>query len=105
MKAKTVIELEQHLSMLTREPGQTRSELHALQQRQRRGFKLAGSAGQSAAFMGADSNNNGAIQLKNCTGGVIAAAGAIDANTGFMQVYPRSEKAPFPIPNCINGSK
>ena len=25
--------------------------------------------------------------------------------TGFAQVYPRSGKAPFPIPNYIKGSK
>lgn len=69
------------------------------------GFKFFGTAGQSVAFLGADSNNNGAIQLKNSTGGVLVDAGAIDAHTGFAQVYPRSGKAPFPIPNYIKGSK
>lgn len=69
------------------------------------GLKFFGSTGQSVAFLGADSNNNGALQLKNSAGGVLADAGAIDANTGFMQVYPKSGKSPFPIPNYIKGSK
>jgi hypothetical protein len=69
------------------------------------GFKFFGTTGQSVAFLGADSNNNGALQLKNSTGGVVAEAGAIDANKGVMQVYPKSGKSPFPIPNYIQGSK
>jgi hypothetical protein len=69
------------------------------------GFKFFGTSGQSVAFMGADSGNNGAVQLKNSTGGVLVDVGAIDANTGFAQVYPKSGKAPFPIPNYLKGSK
>ncbi|HEY3025660.1 MAG TPA: hypothetical protein VGJ55_05885 [Pyrinomonadaceae bacterium] len=69
------------------------------------GFKFFGSTSQSVAFLGADSSNNGALQLKNSAGGVLVDVGAIDANTGFAQVYPRSGKSPFPIPNYIRGSK
>lgn len=69
------------------------------------GFKFFGTAGQSVAFLGADNNNNGALQLKNSMAGVLVDLGAIDANTGFAQVYPRSGKSPFPIPNYLKGSK
>ncbi len=69
------------------------------------GFKFFGSAGQSVAFLGADNTGNGALQLKSSTGGVLVDVGAIDVNTGFAQVYPRSGKSPFPIPNYIKGSK
>ena len=69
------------------------------------GFKFFGTAGQSVAFLGADNANNGAVQLKNSAGGVLVDIGAIDANTGFAQVYPKSGKAPFPIPNYLKGSK
>lgn len=69
------------------------------------GFKFFGTSGQSVAFMGADNANNGAVQLKNSAGGVLVDIGAVDANTGFAQVYPRSGKAPFPIPNYLKGSK
>jgi len=68
------------------------------------GFMFFGSS-QSVAFLGADSAGQGALQLKNSTGGVLVDIGAIDANTGFAQVYPRSGKAPFPIPNYLKGSK
>lgn len=68
------------------------------------GFKFFGSAAQAVAFMGADSADNGALQLKNSAGGILAEAGAIDAKTGFVQVYSRSGKSPFPIPNYIKGS-
>jgi len=53
----------------------------------------------------AKDNNSGALQLKNSAGGVLVDVGAIDANTGYAQVYPRSGKAPFPIPNYLKGSK
>jgi len=69
------------------------------------GFKFFGSSGQSVGFLGADSNGQGSLQLKNSAGDVLVDIGAIDANTGFAQVYPRSGKAPFPIPNYIKGSK
>ncbi len=69
------------------------------------GFKFFGPSGQAVAFMGADSASNGAVQLKNSSGGVVVDVGAIDANTGFVQVYPKSGKAPFPIPNYLKGSK
>ena len=69
------------------------------------GFKFFGPSGQAVAFMGADSSSNGAVQLKNSTGGVLVDVGAIDANTGFAQVYPKSGKSPFPIPNYLKGSK
>ena len=69
------------------------------------GFKFFGTAGQAVAFMGADSANNGAVQLKNSAGGVLVDVGAINDNTGFAQVYPKSGKSPFPIPNYLKGSK
>lgn len=69
------------------------------------GFKFFGPSGQPVAFMGVDSASNGALQLKNSSGGVLVDAGAIDANTGFAQVYPKSGKSPFPIPNYLKGSK
>jgi len=68
------------------------------------GFKFFGSS-QSVAFLGADSAGQGALQLKNSSGGVLVDVGAVDANTGYAQVYPRSGKAPFPIPNYLKGSK
>ena len=68
------------------------------------GFKFFGTS-QSVAFLGADSAGQGALQLKNSSGGVLVDVGAIDANTGFAQVYPKSGKAPFPIPNYLKGSK
>jgi len=68
------------------------------------GFKFFGSS-QSVAFLGADSAGQGALQLKNSTGGVLVDVGAVDANTGFAQVYPKSGKSPFPIPNYLKGSK
>jgi len=68
------------------------------------GFKFFGSS-QSVAFLGADSAGQGALQLKNSTGGVLVDVGALDANTGFAQVYPKSGKSPFPIPNYLKGSK
>lgn len=69
------------------------------------GFKFFGPSGQSVAFMGADNSSNGAVQLKNANGGVLVDVGALDANTGFAQVYPKSGKTPFPIPNYLKGSK
>jgi hypothetical protein len=68
------------------------------------GFKFFGSS-QSVAFLGADSAGQGALQLKNSSGGVLVDVGAVDANTGFAQVYPKSGKSPFPIPNYLKGSK
>ena len=69
------------------------------------GFKFFGMSGQSVAFVGADSANNGAVQLKSSSGGVLVDVGAVDGNTGFAQVYPKSGKSPFPIPNYLKGSK
>ena len=68
------------------------------------GFKFFGTS-QSVAFLGADSAGQGALQLKNSSGGILVDVGAVDANTGFAQVYPKSGKSPFPIPNYLKGSK
>ena len=69
------------------------------------GFKYFGPSGSSVAYLGADSGGNGAMQLKNAADGVVVDAGVLGAATGYVQVYPRSGKAPFPIPNYIKGSK
>jgi len=45
------------------------------------------------------------VQLKSSSGGVLVDVGAVDGNTGFAQVYPKSGKSPFPIPNYLKGSK
>ena len=69
------------------------------------GFKFFGKSEASVAFMGADTVGNGAIQLKNTADGVVVNAGVFDGATGFVQVYPRSGKTPFPIPNYLKGGK
>ena len=69
------------------------------------GFHLFGSSGKSVAFMGAESTGAGVIQLKNAADGVVVDIGALGGKTGFVQVYPRSGKAPFPIPNYLQGGK
>jgi hypothetical protein len=69
------------------------------------GFHLFGSNGKSVAFVGADSTGAGAIQLTNSTNGVVVDMGALGGKTGFVQVYPRSGKTPFPIPNYLQGGK
>lgn len=69
------------------------------------GFKFFGKSTGSVAFMGADNGGNGAIQLKNSADGVVVDAGVLGAATGYVQVYPRSGKTPFPIPNYIKGGK
>lgn len=69
------------------------------------GFHLFGSSGKSVAFVGADSTGSGVIQLKNSTDGVVVDMGALGGKTGFVQVYPRSGKTPFPIPNYLQGGK
>lgn len=69
------------------------------------GFKYFGAGGKSVAFMGGETTGSGVIQLKNASDGVIVDIGALGGKTGFVQVYPRSGKSPFPIPNYLKGGK
>ena len=69
------------------------------------GFKFFGKSQASVAFVGADSANNGALQLKNNADGVVVDIGVLGAATGYVQVYPKSGKTPFPIPNYLKGGK
>ena len=87
------------LLMLENAAGKLTSELSV------DGFKLFGRSGHSVAFVGAEDTGAGVIQLKNASDGVLVDIGALGGKTGFVQVYPRSGKAPFPIPNYLQGGK
>lgn len=69
------------------------------------GFKFFNTAGKPVAFIGGDSTGSGVLQLQNPGGGVLVDAGALGGKTGFVQVYPRSGKAPFPTPDYLKGAK
>lgn len=69
------------------------------------GFHLFGSSGKSIAYVGTDNDGAGVVQLKNASDGVVVDIGSLGGKTGFVQVYPRSGKAPFPIPNYLQGGK
>ncbi len=69
------------------------------------GFKFFGKSAAAVAFLGADNAGNGALQLKNAADGVVVDAGVLGAATGYVQVYPRSGKSPFPTPNYLKGGK
>jgi hypothetical protein len=92
---------KQHQGMLVLEnsPGKLSTEMGS------DGFKFFSSGGQSVAFVGGDDTGAGAIQLKNATGGVLVDIGALAGKTGFAQVYPRSGRAPMPVPDYLMGAK
>lgn len=92
---------KQHQGMMVLEntPGKLSTEAGA------DGFKFFSSGGQAVAFVGGDDTGAGAIQLKNSSGGVLVDIGALGGKTGFAQVYPRSGRAPMPVPDYLMGSK
>lgn len=69
-----------------------------------KGYSLNGKSGQAVAFVGASSGGNGMLQLGNASGDSLVEAGALDASTGVVRVYPMDGRSPIPVPNFIKGA-